>query len=301
MTMDPISQEIIEALLSGKAPAGGLPEELAKVKALVDRANAPASYSETTGAHQVIQAFRAAQGGAIPTGGKGKVLSKLLTAKAAAVAAAIALTGGAAAALTGVVPVSFNSHAHQTPSVSLVTTNDSGSSNAPHTTATTTFAGESQGMASGANIFGECTAYMAITGHAPTSVVGSGSSNPSTGPLASTNFQNLAKYVAGQTVPGYSATGGIASQSEIIAFCKTVIGTHTTGSANANANANANATSKGQSGKHNSGSGGSSNGVQGGASVSGSAVVGTTPPVTGPPTSAPPVSTPVSIPSHPGK
>ncbi len=297
MTMDPISQEIIEALLSGKAPAGGLPEELAKVKALVDRANAPASYSETTGAHQVIQAFRAAQGGAIPTGGKGKVLSKLLTAKAAAVAAAIALTGGAAAALTGVVPVSFNSHAHQTPSVSLVTTNDSGSSNAPHTTATTTFAGESQGMASGANIFGECTAYMAITGHAPTSVVGSGSSNPSTGPLASTNFQNLAKYVAGQK--GYTATGGIASPTQIMTFCKGVIGTHTTGSANGNANgnANANATSKGQSGQHNSGSGGSSNGVQGGASVSGSAVVGTTPPVTGPPTSAPPVS----IPSHPGK
>ena len=281
MTMDPISQEIIEALLSGKAPAGGLPEELAKVKALVDRANAPASYSETTGAHQVIQAFRAAQGGAIPTGGKGKVLSKLLTAKAAAAAAAIALTGGAAAALTGVVPVSFHSNPPQSQSVSQGANTGSDSTNGTGTTVTTTFAGESQGMASGANIFGECTAYMAITGHSST-----GTSSPA---LASTNFQNLAKYVGGQQSPAVTT----ASATEIQAFCKTLLGSgHGNANAKANANANANASSHGQAGTYTTGSGSTSSGVQGNVSISGGATVGSTPPVTGKPSSVPPVTLP---------
>ena len=295
MTMDPISQEVIEALLSGKAPAGAVPEELAKVKALIDRANAPATYSETTGAHQVVQAFRAAQGGAIPTGGRGKVLSKLLTAKAAAAAAAIVLTGGAAAALTGVVPVSFNSNAHggltsnatETSDSVTVTSDTTPTTEAPSSTVTTLFAGESQGMASGANLFGECTAYMAIT-HGTTTTTPPGSSTTLTGALASTNFQNLAKLA---TAEGYAS---------INAMCANVShpGANANANANAIANANANASTHGQAGNNGGNHGGASSGLsaQGSVSVGGGATVGSTPPVTGVPSSVPPVS----IPSHPG-
>ena len=295
--MDPVSQEIIEALLSGKAPAGALPKELAKVKSLIDRANAPASYTETTGAHHVVQAFRAAQGGAIPTGGRGKVLSKLLTAKAAAAAAAIALTGGAAAALTGVVPVSFHSNAHgavtsnatQT-SDSVTSTTDSTSSTtaAPDSTVTTAFAGESQGMASGANLFGECTAYMAIT-RGSTTTTGVGSSTSLTGALASTNFQNLAKLAASQS-------------TTVASFCTAYLAAHKPGSQSANASANANANadthaSAGGSGNASAGSNGNggtygSLSAQGSVSGSGGATVGSEPPVTYVPTSVPPVSIP---------
>ena len=288
MTTDPISHELIEALLSGKAPAGAVPEELAKVKALIDRANAPATYSETTGAHQVVQAFRAAQGGAIPTGGRSKVLSKLLTAKAAAAAAAIVLTGGAAAALTGVVPVSFNSNAHggltpnatETSDSVTVTSDTTPTTEAPSSTVTTLFAGESQGMASGANLFGECTAYMAITHGTTTTTPLAGSSTTLTGALASTNFQNLAKLA---TAEGYTS---------INAMCASV--SHP----GANANANANASTHGQAGNNGGNHGGQSSGLsaQGSVSVGGGATVGSTPPVTGVPSSVPPVS----IPSHPG-
>ncbi len=298
--MDPISQEIIEALLSGKAPAGAIPEELAKVKSLIDRANAPASYTETTGAHHVIQAFRAAQGGAIPTGGRGKVLSKLLTAKAAAAAAAIALTGGAAAALTGVVPVSFHSNSHGALTSNAAQTNDKGTSTtdsttsttaAPNATVTTAFAGESQGMASGANLFGECTAYMAIT-RGSTTTTGVGSSTSLTGALASTNFQNLAKLAATQNL-------------SVTSFCTTYLGAHKPGSqsANASANANANADTHANAGGtgNTAGSGNAKGGksgthgsvsAQGSVSVSGGATVGSEPPVTGVPASVPPVSVP---------
>lgn len=225
--MDPISQEIIEAFLSGKLPEGAVPEELAKIKGLIDRANVAATHAELGGADRLVHAFRAAQGGALPTGGKDRVLTKLLTAKVGiAAASALALTGGAAAALTGVVPVSFNGNTTTTSST-VVPTNDSTTSTTEGTTSTTvstdatstTFAGESQGMASGANLFGECTAYMAITGGATTTTAGGApatTSAPTSGPLASTNFKNLATLAASQG-------------TDVATYCQVYLATHRPG------------------------------------------------------------------------
>jgi hypothetical protein len=225
--MDPISQEIIEAFLSGKLPEGAVPEELAKVKGLIDQANAAATHSELAGANQLVHAFRAAQFGARPTGGRNRVLSKLLTIKAGiAAASALALTGGAAAAITGVVPVSFTSGTTTTTSVT-APTNDSTTTTtegtAPTTSSTgvtsTTFAGESQGMASGANLFGECTAYMAITGGGSTTTTGGATGTtmaPTSGALASTNFQNLATLAASQG-------------TDVTSYCQVYLATHRPG------------------------------------------------------------------------
>lgn len=165
--MDPLNQEIVEAFLNGTLPSDGFPHELVKVADLLHKVQGPATMQELTGENMVIQAFKAST---LPTSSSGrspKVLSKLLSTKAAAAAIAVALTGGGAAAVTGLIPVSFHhglpSFTAQPTTTSPSTTTQETSSSVASTTSTL-IPGENQGMASGKSLFGLCTAYSNVTG-----------------------------------------------------------------------------------------------------------------------------------------
>ena len=190
MTIEPFSEQIVEAILRGSASADKLPPELAKVAHIVHAAQAPASMSELSAEHAVLDAFRSSAigtGSNLNPGGKRPMLSKMLSAKAAIAAGAIALTGGAAAAMSGAL-VSF----HHAPSTSSVTAqqNSTSTHGAPKTTLTIP-PGTNQGLASGASLFGLCKAYTNITTNPGTSSGSSGSQTPTSSALTSTAFQQL--------------------------------------------------------------------------------------------------------------
>ena len=194
--MDPISQETIEELLRGNSSPQALSPELAKVAHLMQIAQAPATSSELAGSHAAVGAFMAASQYPIPNGGKEKVLSKFLSAKAAIAAAAIALTGGAA--VTGALV-----SAHQptsTPNVATVNSSTQGDSSSTSSTSTlVTVPGENQGMISGHSLFGLCTAYLAQTKSATSSTVAAS---------GSTAFTQLATVA---TANGYTSTGNFCT------------------------------------------------------------------------------------------
>ncbi|NNN13807.1 MAG: hypothetical protein HKL81_08685 [Acidimicrobiaceae bacterium] len=204
MIEEPFSEEIIEALLGGVSNVEALPPGLRRISELVSAANAPAAMTELAMEDTVMSAYRNAWAtsdlGEIPER-KRSMISKFLSAKVALAGLAIALTGGTAAALTGVLPVSFNKSTN--PSVSLAPTShqDSTNSQVGSDTKTTdggSVAGDStsstalnQGLASGKSLWGLCNAYSHA--FASTTTTGASGSLSATGdnPSTATAFVEL--------------------------------------------------------------------------------------------------------------
>ncbi len=259
--MDPISQETVEELLRGNSSPQALSPELAKVAHLMQIAQAPATSNELAGSHSAVEAFMAAGQYPISTGGKEKVLSKFLSAKAAIAAAAIALTGGAA--VTGAL-VSSNRPA-SIPNVATVnpsTQGDSPLTNSGSTSTLATVVGENQGMVSGHSLFGLCTAYFATTKSS------TGSSVPSSG---STAFTQLASVAAAN----YTAT----NTSSVAGFCTWVLKNYPPGTLSGHgkgSNASSAGSANASQGSSHSGGGAT---PQGGATISSSAPNMSVPPV----------------------
>ncbi len=220
--MDPISQEIIEAFLDGKITGHGIPQELQHVAQLMQKAQLPATKAELEGEHFAVQAFQTANGSALHPGGKSKVLSKLLSTKAATAAVAVALTGGGAAAATGLIPVSFH-HGIPTLGTQVTTTSTTSSASTtsttvldststtqagPTSTSSTLIPNENQGMASGHSLFGLCTAYAHITTsgttqdatNTSTSVTSLSSTSSTVAALSSTAFSQLQALATAQNM-----------------------------------------------------------------------------------------------------
>ena len=129
------------------------------------------------------------------------MISKFLSAKVALAGLAIALTGGTAAALTGVLPVSFNKSTN--PSVSLAPTSHQNSTNAQvgsdaKVTDGASVAGDStsstvlnQGLASGKSLYGLCNAYSHAFASTTTTGTSGSQSAASDNPLTATAFIEL--------------------------------------------------------------------------------------------------------------
>jgi hypothetical protein len=119
-----IDERTVDRLLSGGLSANEAPEGLGQVAVIVKRALAPASPSELAREASVVSMAGAVSSEAMlnkttaPGGAhtrRGRMLTKLLTAKAAAAATAAALgLGTAAAAATGTLPGQAASHASST-------------------------------------------------------------------------------------------------------------------------------------------------------------------------------------------
>lgn len=204
MIEEPFSEEIIEALLGGDSNVEALPPELRRISQLVSAANAPAAMTELAMEDTVMSAFRSAWAtsdlGEIPER-KRSMISKFLSAKVALAGLAIALTGGTAAALTGVLPVSFNKSTN--PSVSLAPTSHQNSTNsqvgsdtkvtdggsvAGHSPSSTAL---NQGLASGKSLYGLCNAYSHVFATTTTTGASGSQSGTSGTPLNANAFVEL--------------------------------------------------------------------------------------------------------------
>ena len=210
MIEEHFSEEVIDALLSGDSNAESLPLDLKRISQLVSVANSPATMTELAMQDTVISAYRNALAtsdlGEIPER-KRSMISRFLSAKVALAGLAIALTGGTAAALTGVLPVSFTKGTN--PSVSLANTAAQNSSNSQVGTDTKVTDGGStasdsnsnttinQGILSTKSLYGLCNAYShAFASTTTTSTSGSSGSQGLTSgaPLTATAFAELNAY-----------------------------------------------------------------------------------------------------------
>jgi hypothetical protein len=167
----PLSDELTDRLLSGRLPAADAPRELRGLAALLETATTSPTLEETAHKATVVAAavaaveaagpvHSAARAALTPTSRRRSMLSKLLTAKAAAVATIAALgLGTAAAAATGSLPMQHNSHA----TVGL-TIAASGQSNGTNGTSNNTKGSHPNTKGAAYNdhaLFGLCTAFMA--------------------------------------------------------------------------------------------------------------------------------------------
>jgi hypothetical protein len=203
----PFGDDVADRLLSGSLPANAAPESYRSVAALFEAATGPATSAELARAG----AFAATAAAAVletvpPTPGSRRVLKKLMTAKAAAVATTLAFgLGTAAAAATGSLPgQSGHANSNAAPGLAIATSHQSGHSGRPTTSSVTIgTTGTSSPTApktrtSGSSIpatgpanqnaqFGLCTAFLNGQKHVTTS------SSPTSQPpqYSSTAFQAL--------------------------------------------------------------------------------------------------------------
>ena len=208
-----LSEDLAEHLLSGRAAADDVPNAYRGLAALFETATAAPTAEEMAHKSTVVAAAVAAVGGAATVHSlapdqlsrRRSMISKMLTAKAAAAATIAALgLGTAAAAMAGALPTQANSHA----TVNLTT---SGSA----TTAGSTTADTNQGQGSGHTPdavtnthaqFGLCTAFLA---HHPSGTT------PSSVPSDSSKvFSAL-----------ITLKGGLAGT---VTYCQGVVATHST-------------------------------------------------------------------------
>ena len=211
----PFSDETAERLLSGRLAASDAPESYRGLASLFETATGAPTRGETAQKATVIAAAMAAMeattpvhsAATTPISRRRSMLSKLLTAKAAAVATAAALgLGTAAAAATGALPIgTTNSHANA--GLTIATSGPSGTNNGS----------QGHGKNSGANStgaadnqhaqFGLCTAFLA---HHPASV------SPATS-VPSDKSKTFSALISNH--------GGLAGTT---GYCQTVVSTTTT-------------------------------------------------------------------------
>ena len=211
----PFSDETADRLLSGRLPASDAPDTCRGVASLFEAATGAPTHGETAQKAIVIAAAMAAMevgapvhsAAITPISRRRSMLSKLLTAKAAAAATVAALgLGTAAAAATGALPIgTTNSHANA--GLAIATSSSSGTNNGSSGQAKNSGA-NSTGAADNPHAqFGLCTAFLA---HHPASA-SPASSVPSD---QSKTFSAL-----------ISNHGGLAGTA---AYCQTVVSTTTT-------------------------------------------------------------------------
>jgi len=199
----PFDEEVLEALLSGRVAPEDAPPGLQRAAALIRAAKGPAAANELAGEHVLVPAVAKAVGvrprlSSRPLARRPKMITKLLSAKAAAVAAAVVLSGGVAAAATGSLPAPVQSALSQGLShvgISLPDPSAHGHGRGP--------------SLPGPEAYGLCTAYFASTHRSATaSAVATGTSTASSPAHASTAFSNLEAAAAakGETVAQYCAT-----------------------------------------------------------------------------------------------
>ena len=209
------SDDTADRLLSGRLPSLDAPEPYRGLASLFEAATGAPTHCETAQKATVVAAAMAAiettapvhSAAVTPISGRRSMLSKMLTAKAAAAATVAALgLGTAAAAATGALPIgTANSHANS--GLAIATSSSSGTNNGSSGHAKNS-AANSTGAADNPHAqFGLCTAFLA---HHPASV-SPASSVPSD---KSTTFSAL-----------ISNHGGLAGTT---AYCQTVVSTTTT-------------------------------------------------------------------------
>jgi len=211
----PFSDDTADRLLSGRLPALDAPEPYRGLASLFEAASGAPTHGETAQKATVVAAAMAAMEAASPVHSaataplsrRRSMLSKLLTAKAAAAATVAVLgLGTAAAAATGALPIgTANSHADA--GLAIATSNSSGTNNGSNGHSKNSGA-NSTGAASNQHAqFGLCTAFLA---HHPASV------SPATS-VPSDKSKTFSALI--------SSHGGLAGTST---YCQTVVSTTTT-------------------------------------------------------------------------
>jgi len=219
MPWRPFDRDMADSVFGGRLDPDDAPPELREVARLVRAATGPASPSELSAQSAVVAAFgeavRGSSGvslGKAPHGAETRrktMIGKLLSAKVIAAAATVAVGGVAAAAATGSLPAPIQA------AVSSGLSNIGVSVPNPNSTTTTVAGSGGQGklpagFASGANLFGQCTAYEAsqrLGGTGATTTT-----SPSGGAGGSSAGANTSPMVAGTSTSTTSAgTGGTTS------------------------------------------------------------------------------------------
>jgi hypothetical protein len=212
----PLNDETADRLLSGRLPALDAPEPYRGLASLFEAAAGAPTPQETAQGATVIAAAMAAMEAATPVHSAAKtpisrrrsMLSKLLTAKAAAAATVAALgLGTAAAAATGALPIG-TTNSHSSSGLAIATSSSSGTNSGNSKGHANNSGTNSTGAANNQNAqFGLCTAFLA---HHPASVT------PATS-VPSDNSKTFSALISNHT-----------DLAGTIAYCQTVMSTTTT-------------------------------------------------------------------------
>lgn len=215
----PLNDETADRLLSGRFPALDAPEPYRGLALLFESAAGAPTPEETAHGATVIAAAMGAMEAATPVHSAAKtpisrrrsLLSKLLTAKAAAAATVAALgLGTAAAAATGALPIG-TANSHSSSGLAIATSSSSGTNSgksSDHANNASNSSANSTGAADNQNAqFGLCTAFLA---HHPASV------SPATS-VPSDNSKTFSALISNH--------GGLAGTTT---YCQTVMSSTTT-------------------------------------------------------------------------
>jgi len=212
----PFSEDVAERLLSGRMPVADAPADCRGVAALFETAAGSPVPAETAHRAAVVGAALAAYGVAAgqpavlanSSPRRPSMLSKLLTAKAAAAATVAVLgLGTAAAAMTGSLPTQSQGSQHAVIGLATASSNSgsTGQGNSSHgNNSTSSGSAGASGMANTNAQFGLCTAFLA---HHPSS------------PYSS---------VPADSAPPFKALMGTKSVGDTVIACKATIAAHNT-------------------------------------------------------------------------